>query len=49
MHDSWRWWSLDELAATTEVVLPVDLAGVVQRAVDGDPAPEPVELPWTAL
>ena len=32
-----RWWSLDELRATTEVVFPEDLADRLQAALDGPP------------
>jgi len=40
-----RWWSVPELRATTELILPVGLAGLMERLLRGDiPAP-PVRLP----
>ncbi len=41
---SWRWWPLAELAATGEVVYPVDLARLVAHwLADGPPAgPVPI-------
>lgn len=34
-----RWWSIDELRSTTEVVFPSDLADVLTRLVDPDTSP----------
>lgn len=34
-----RWWSIDELRTTTEVVFPSDLADVLTRLVDRDESP----------
>jgi 8-oxo-dGTP pyrophosphatase MutT (NUDIX family) len=40
-----RWWSVPELRATTELILPVGLADLMERLLRGDiPAP-PVRLP----
>lgn len=41
-----RWWTLDELAATTERVVPIGLAGVVEMLLDGRRPEEPLRLPW---
>lgn len=41
-----RWWSLPELRATTEIVLPLELAALMQRLLQGDIPTEPVVLPW---
>ena len=34
-----RWWSIDELRTTTEVVFPTDLADVLTRLTDPDESP----------
>jgi 8-oxo-dGTP pyrophosphatase MutT (NUDIX family) len=40
-----RWWSVPELRATTQLILPVGLADLMERLLRGDiPAP-PVRLP----
>jgi 8-oxo-dGTP pyrophosphatase MutT (NUDIX family) len=40
-----RWWSVPELSGTTELILPVGLADLMERLLRGDiPAP-PVRLP----
>jgi 8-oxo-dGTP pyrophosphatase MutT (NUDIX family) len=41
---SWRWWSLDDLAGTGEIIYPADLARLVaQWLADGPPAvPVPI-------
>jgi 8-oxo-dGTP pyrophosphatase MutT (NUDIX family) len=45
----WRWWTVDELEATNEVVVPGGLAGLVRRLTSGwRPDDGPVELPWVA-
>ena len=41
---SWRWWPLPELAATTEVVYPADLARLVARWLGGGPPAGPVPI-----
>jgi 8-oxo-dGTP pyrophosphatase MutT (NUDIX family) len=38
-----RWWTLDELDATEELVYPRELAAVVRAVIDGPPA-APLEL-----
>jgi hypothetical protein len=45
-HAGHRWWSVDELRATTEIVYPLGLADLLAELLAGripDPA---VELPW---
>jgi 8-oxo-dGTP pyrophosphatase MutT (NUDIX family) len=44
-HGGHHWWSVDELAATTETVYPLDLGPLLGKLADGTPA-EPVRLPW---
>jgi hypothetical protein len=41
---SWRWWSLADLAATQEVVYPVDLARLVARWLADGPSPGPAQI-----
>ncbi|GAA4597033.1 NUDIX hydrolase [Planotetraspora phitsanulokensis] len=41
-----RWWSLEELRATEENVLPWGLAGLLERLYAGEIPAEPVRLPW---
>lgn len=41
---SWRWWSLSDLAATKEVVYPVDLARLVTRWLAEGPPPGPAPI-----
>lgn len=41
-----RWWSAAELADTTEVVFPLELAPLVADLAAGRIPPEPVHLPW---
>ncbi|MGH3342715.1 MAG: hypothetical protein ACRDPK_07510 [Carbonactinosporaceae bacterium] len=44
--DGHRWWTLDELAATTETVYPLGLVALLcDLLADRIPA-EPVQLPW---
>jgi 8-oxo-dGTP pyrophosphatase MutT (NUDIX family) len=45
-HAGHRWWSVDELRATTETVFPLGLAGLLADLVGGRIPAEPVELPW---
>lgn len=33
----WRWWTLDELSATSERLVPDDLADRIRRLLDGGP------------
>ena len=41
---SWRWWPLADLAATEEVVYPVDLARLVARWLADGPPPGPAPI-----
>ncbi|NUR62960.1 MAG: NUDIX domain-containing protein [Catenulispora sp.] len=41
-----RWWSLDELAATDEAVVPWDLAPLVTSILRDGPPQNAVALPW---
>jgi 8-oxo-dGTP pyrophosphatase MutT (NUDIX family) len=41
-----RWWTVDELAATTEVVYPFGLVPLLRDLIADRRAPEPVLLPW---
>ena len=41
-----RWWSVDELASTAEIVFPRGLAPLLARLLAGDYPQQPVELPW---
>jgi 8-oxo-dGTP pyrophosphatase MutT (NUDIX family) len=40
-----RWWSVPELRATTERILPMELAGLMQRLLGGDIPARPIRLP----
>ncbi|HEX3492887.1 MAG TPA: hypothetical protein VHU92_26320, partial [Streptosporangiaceae bacterium] len=41
-----RWWTVDQLAATTELVYPIGVAGLLRTLLtEGRPA-SPVRLPW---
>lgn len=42
---AWRWWTLAELAATTERLVPADLATRLRALLVHGPPPEPIELP----
>jgi 8-oxo-dGTP pyrophosphatase MutT (NUDIX family) len=49
LHTGWRWWSPDDLARTTEAVIPGSLADLVRRlGRDGWPS-EPIELEWSEV
>lgn len=48
VHDSWRWWSQEDLDGEDEVVLPARLVDAV-RLVAGVRPPVPIELPWTVV
>jgi 8-oxo-dGTP pyrophosphatase MutT (NUDIX family) len=41
-----RWWTVDELDATTEVVYPFGLVPLLRELLAGRVAAEPVLLPW---
>lgn len=45
-HAGHRWWSVEELAATDEVVYPLDLVTVLTDLVAGRTPAQPVRLPW---
>lgn len=45
-HVGERWWTVDELAATTDRVFPRGLAGLLTDLIAGRTPPEPRELPW---
>jgi 8-oxo-dGTP pyrophosphatase MutT (NUDIX family) len=42
-----RWWSVDGLRVTRDLVFPVGLAGLLERLTAGDLPLQPVQLPWT--
>lgn len=42
----YRWWPVDELAATTEYVVPNGLAGLLRDLIAGRIPAETIELPW---
>ncbi|MEV2272899.1 NUDIX hydrolase [Nonomuraea africana] len=44
--DTFRWWTLNELRATTERVIPLNLAELLERLLKGDIPAEPVVIPW---
>lgn len=41
-----RWWTVDELAVTTEKVYPFGLAPLLRELLAARIPPEPVSLPW---
>jgi 8-oxo-dGTP pyrophosphatase MutT (NUDIX family) len=45
-HQSWRWWTPDELECADEAVFPARLADLVRRITRGERWQEPIELPW---
>jgi 8-oxo-dGTP pyrophosphatase MutT (NUDIX family) len=45
-HLGERWWTVDELAATTDRVIPFGLAGLLTDLLAGRIPAEPIELPW---
>ncbi|MGW1023659.1 NUDIX hydrolase [Streptomyces sp. NPDC002577] len=45
-HAGHRWWTLDELAATSETVYPFGLAELAVELAAGRIPPAPVQLPW---
>jgi hypothetical protein len=36
---AWRWWSLTELDATTEVIWPAELADVIRKVLAEEQTP----------
>jgi 8-oxo-dGTP pyrophosphatase MutT (NUDIX family) len=45
-HAGFRWWTVSELASTTEIVYPYGLAGLLIELISGRVPSEPVQLPW---
>lgn len=45
-HLGERWWTVDEIATTTDRVVPFGLAGLLTDLIAGRIPTEPVELPW---
>jgi 8-oxo-dGTP pyrophosphatase MutT (NUDIX family) len=45
-HRGHRWWTLDELRTTTDLVYPPSLASLLADLVTGPPPTAPVELEW---
>ena len=41
-----RWWTRDELASATDMVIPYGLAALLTDLLDGRRPAEPVRLPW---
>ncbi|MFC5751177.1 NUDIX hydrolase [Actinomadura rugatobispora] len=41
-----RWWTLEELETTDEVVYPLELAPLLKALLAGNVPAEPVTLPW---
>jgi|SRR5436190_7968964 8-oxo-dGTP pyrophosphatase MutT (NUDIX family) len=44
--DDIRWWTLEDLHATTDGVFPPGLAGLLAELVDGDVPEAPRAIPW---
>lgn len=42
-----RWWAVDELRTTRDLVYPVGLADLLARLLRGDIPHNPVRLPWS--
>jgi hypothetical protein len=42
-----RWWTVSELRATLDLVLPAGLAGLLRRLLVDDKPQGLVRLPWT--
>ncbi|MEU9123196.1 NUDIX domain-containing protein [Streptomyces sp. NPDC048506] len=45
-HAGYRWWPLDELAASSETIYPLGLAELAAGLAAGRTPSEPVRLPW---
>ena len=41
-----RWWPVDELASTSEIIYPLDLVPLLAELLAGRIPAEPVQLPW---
>lgn len=46
VHAGERWWSVDELATTDEIVYPYELVPLLIELLGGRRRAEPVVLPW---
>ncbi|GAA1788885.1 NUDIX hydrolase [Luedemannella flava] len=42
-----RWWTVDELTATSETVDPLNLATLVTALAGAEPPAHPIRLPWS--
>jgi 8-oxo-dGTP pyrophosphatase MutT (NUDIX family) len=42
-----RWWTIADLHATRDLILPIGLAGLLPRLLHGHLQHEPIRLPWT--
>lgn len=47
LHNDWKWWTADDLEATSEIVFPAGLANLARTLYCGDVLHEPVVLPWS--
>lgn len=45
--DDIRWWSIPDLAATTEAIVPPGLAARLKVLLDGPPPDFPLTIPWS--
>jgi hypothetical protein len=46
VHAGERWWSVDELASTEEIIYPYALVPLLIDLRDGPRPVQPVKLPW---
>jgi 8-oxo-dGTP pyrophosphatase MutT (NUDIX family) len=46
VHAAWRWWTIEEIDATSERVLPALLGDVARSITRGTIGTSPIELPW---
>ncbi|GIH27746.1 DNA mismatch repair protein MutT [Acrocarpospora phusangensis] len=44
--DRFEWWTVSELRAAAELVVPMGLAGLLEYLLPGNQPARPVELPW---
>lgn len=44
-----RWWTLDELRHTHDVVLPIGLADLMETLLGTDAPDSPIRLPWRSV
>jgi 8-oxo-dGTP pyrophosphatase MutT (NUDIX family) len=49
LHNGWKWWTPDDLEATSEIVFPAGLADLARTLYCGDVLDEPVVLPWSTI